>query len=376
MRCITLTIALCWARIALGDPFTGVSNTVSWQATNIVNEYVLSVFERYGASYGSYAAAFTNVVTGDVIQLEDFWGTNATPYGLQEALITMAPSFVDHTTSLSGSAAVTYFTVSNWYNEAGISNGFRRATSWNPSADDWTVYTNAMFRNGIMQTGDIIGPWIFADLAAAISALKWTYSGSAVVSNGVGRRATGNNNVSCDSCEDTIPTNSWSLPFSDLYYCDDEDYLYSAHAYGISTWIPSGDYCSPYTNYYFVATRQCASNVVFGACTNLTADVDMYFKFKAQAVQYATGGGGCLEQSCTYTNLDAIAGAGTPNVWVPMTNAVAYDGSGAVAITNPLSLYYENPIVLLSVGCPANVNKGIGAEDGAAIFKWDFSYSN
>jgi hypothetical protein len=65
---------------------------------------------------------------------------------------------------------------------AGLPSGFRRATAFDPEADDWTDYSDPMFSYGPPEANDIMGPWLWADMQAALSALKWT-----VVSNTAGQ---------------------------------------------------------------------------------------------------------------------------------------------------------------------------------------------
>jgi hypothetical protein len=50
---------------------------------------------------------------------------------------------------------------------------FRRATIW---PDDWTDWDDAAYSDGKIQEGDIMGPWIFADLQAALNMLIWSLS--------------------------------------------------------------------------------------------------------------------------------------------------------------------------------------------------------
>jgi hypothetical protein len=63
------------------------------------------------------------------------------------------------------------YTLSTWRTEAGIADGFRRATTW---PTDWTDYADAAYSYGPIQAGDIRGPWIFEDLQKAFDALRWT----------------------------------------------------------------------------------------------------------------------------------------------------------------------------------------------------------
>lgn len=73
-----------------------------------------------------------------------------------------------------GKTAITMWTATNLYksiyaNEA--STGFRRATTL-PA--NWMDFTDPAYSYGIMQPGDIIGPWVFLDLQRAFNRLIWT----------------------------------------------------------------------------------------------------------------------------------------------------------------------------------------------------------
>jgi hypothetical protein len=77
-------------------------------------------------------------------------------------------AFVDHTATISGSTSIPMLTLSQWRALAGLSSGFRRVTAW----DGLGIPT---FQYGIAQDGDIEGYWLYQDLMAGLSALKWTH---------------------------------------------------------------------------------------------------------------------------------------------------------------------------------------------------------
>ena len=84
---------------------------------------------------------------------------------LQQELETLAPLYIDHENGQLTDTEddILYFTLDNWRAAAGLNaNGFRRSTD------------GISFSSGQVQTGDIIGPWIFEDLQKALSALRWT----------------------------------------------------------------------------------------------------------------------------------------------------------------------------------------------------------
>ena len=70
--------------------------------------------------------------------------------------------------------------------ESGLTSGFRRATEWDTSTDDWTDYADGMFSYGYPAYGggDICGPWLLEDLQDYLSVLKWSlYNGDLDASN-------------------------------------------------------------------------------------------------------------------------------------------------------------------------------------------------
>jgi hypothetical protein len=91
----------------------------------------------------------------------------------------LLPHFIPIKADYSGPVPVPYVANdSQFFVDAGItpvggpSYGFRRATAWNPSSDDWTDIADPMFSYGFIQAGDILGPWIIVDLQNALSILK------------------------------------------------------------------------------------------------------------------------------------------------------------------------------------------------------------
>lgn len=83
---------------------------------------------------------------------------------LQQELEVLSPMYIDHDNGPLTDAGdnFLYFTLDNWRAAAGLNaNGFRRSTD------------GSSFSYGQMQSGDIIGPWIFDDLQKGFGALKW-----------------------------------------------------------------------------------------------------------------------------------------------------------------------------------------------------------
>ena len=123
------------------------------------------------------------------------------------------------------------WTESSFLTAAGIPNGFRRATSWDPDTDDWTDYNDAMFSYGYIQPGDIFGPWIYADFQAALSVLDWTWMDSVSGSTFEQRNMDSRYVLSPNDCATAKawgvaqwPLETWSSEGASLYYA--YGYLY------------------------------------------------------------------------------------------------------------------------------------------------------
>ena len=139
--------------------FTPITVGLDWQDKDFINEFRNAQSERSQVIGG---AVVTNIVAGVDVQTNTFWAD------IQLWLVLNSDEFVDHTIDLTTTNVVTLFTLATWRNTAGITNGFRRATVWNPP-------TAPTYSYGRMARGDIIGPWIFEDLQDGFDALRWTH---------------------------------------------------------------------------------------------------------------------------------------------------------------------------------------------------------
>lgn len=86
---------------------------------------------------------------------------------LQTELEYLPTLYVNHVSGPlnAGKTGFLYFTLAAWRSAAGLNaNGFRRATE-----------QGGGFSYGQAQPGDVIGSWIYEDIDAGYSALKWTY---------------------------------------------------------------------------------------------------------------------------------------------------------------------------------------------------------
>ena len=156
--------------------WTDVSgNDFDWQAVSFVNEFITALNER--ASVAGLSVFDTTKSAGHDIQAASFWAT------MQQWCYDNCTSFVESkeisggvyvTADFDGDATIPDWTLTNFKNYiadvlASGYNGFRRYTT-HPD-DGGTPVTGS---SGIIQAGDIIGPWIFQDLQKAINALEWT----------------------------------------------------------------------------------------------------------------------------------------------------------------------------------------------------------
>jgi hypothetical protein len=150
----------------MSSAFTPISAGLDWHNLVFLNELILAYSERRQAIGQSAGAPLDG---GADVHAMSFWKN------MQEWLEANCTSFVDDGVAIEGAAAVTMFTLATWRAAAGLDeDGFRRATAWTPdlATPDWTLDPD--FSAGVMQAGDIIGPWILNDLQKGFSALKWT----------------------------------------------------------------------------------------------------------------------------------------------------------------------------------------------------------
>lgn len=64
-----------------------------------------------------------------------------------------------------------YGSLSALYAAAGIPEGLRRVTYGSGPPTDWEDYDDSSYAYGLIQAGDMLGPWLFADLQSLFSAL-------------------------------------------------------------------------------------------------------------------------------------------------------------------------------------------------------------
>jgi hypothetical protein len=155
----------------------------TWQT--LLDEITLAYSERINA-YGWHSYTPSD---GKDVQAATYWAV------FQNWVETNCVSFVDH---VSGPLNPTgteflYFTLETFREEAGLNeSGFRRV----PEGVEWDGVNDPVWSYGVMQEGDIIGPWIFEDLQKGFGALKWVCKGGLFL---MGRTVGGGYFIGADS---------------------------------------------------------------------------------------------------------------------------------------------------------------------------------
>jgi hypothetical protein len=144
--------------------FTTITTGTDLQSMSLVNQIINAYSERRQA-LGQSAVA--DIAAGTDIQAASFWNV------IQDWIEDNAASFVDDDAAIAGEAAVTMLSWTEVKTRSGLTSGWRRVEGeyW---PTDWTDYDDPEFTYGQMAAGDFYGPWILADLASALSMLKWT----------------------------------------------------------------------------------------------------------------------------------------------------------------------------------------------------------
>ena len=153
--------------------FTSLADWTTSQDTEAANEIVLAYSERRQAIRQSAVSA---LVSGDNAQDTTFW------LGMQRWCETVVSAsnhwqdrmyYLDHTVTIEGigQCDFPFYTLAAFRYNSGLIDGFRRATTW---PTDWTDYADAAYSYGTIQSGDIIGPWIYEDLQKALDSFKKT----------------------------------------------------------------------------------------------------------------------------------------------------------------------------------------------------------
>lgn len=149
--------------------WTTITDGMDLQAASFLAEYVDAVNERAAIVQPIYI----HPEPDEGQNLQEGPTTDCSWSHLQQTVENLAPYFLnshDYPTGFDGLADCVAYTLSTWKAAAGLPNGWRRATTW---PTDWTDYDDPAFSYGRAQYGDILGPWLFADLQAGINQLVW-----------------------------------------------------------------------------------------------------------------------------------------------------------------------------------------------------------
>jgi len=217
-------------------------------------EYYAAVLERLQAA--NLVLGLTEPVAGgDAHSAEGFWRE------CQDALETAALSYADHAaypTGFDGEDTIVVYTTERWLEIAGIPDGFRRATEW---PEDWEDYDDPAYAYGPIEAGDILGPWILADLRAAVNALVWTV-----------------HECGAEELEDSQRTGSaFAAAWADARSAAESDFAAATQTVALA---PIAEYVGQYDSgqYYCRITRR-QSLPGFSTLSERPRDVDWYARF-------------------------------------------------------------------------------------------------
>lgn len=158
----------------MSTAFTTITADYDLQKLSLLNEIINAYSERRQA-IGQSAVA--NKLEGEDIQAVSLWAT------MQDWVEDNASNFVDDEATIAGETSVPMLTLEEVRTRSGLDNGFRRVTgsSW---PTNWTDYEDPAYTYGLCEAGDIIGPWLWVDLAEAFTVLKWSKLTSSTVVSG------------------------------------------------------------------------------------------------------------------------------------------------------------------------------------------------
>jgi len=143
-----------------------VNLTYWWASVSYEGKYWISSIDEHNLGHvpGSPEIAWMLYSDSDV-QSVLYWRI------FQNGLEGICTSFINHVSGPLnvGATAFLYFTLATWRTAAGLNaGGFRRAQVWDG------INNPVWLTEGVMQKGDIIGPWVFEDLQKGMSALRWS----------------------------------------------------------------------------------------------------------------------------------------------------------------------------------------------------------
>ena len=355
--------------LCMGAGFTHVSSGDSSVDKDIVNELRTAHRERAWAAQTFHTAGWkaTNFVGGEIAHDDRQWANvSHGQSGLQSNLVLrLVPAFVNHTIAITNTNTVVMWTIPAWQQETGLTNAgvFRRLTDASLLPDPGT---NWLY--GIAQPGDIVGSWLWEDLQAGYSALKWTKDAMGVGDGYYGSQQLRKygyeqgyyDTPSYDSCTEIYDihaseyANDWAAKVGS-----------PGKAYYVRV-IVNSDFTPYVTNVEFRAERICAS-IYSGADvpTNNAHSTDVYWLFEKL-------------WGDDFYDIDDL-GLTYGNYWLFTNIASVVTNHMYVGAQTNLS---ENPVDIMGFDCSVltagetDIYLSAYVKSGFFIYKWDFSNSD
>lgn len=332
--------------------FSQVQDGMNWASTQVAWEITLSISERSQVlgkgTYDTVAEEGMNAVSATT----NHW------VNWQTWLESECTNFVNTNHTIAGAHSISNWTLTTWRLSCGFSNGFRRATNWSVTADDWTAYTALMYKNpgyGGIQSGDIMGPWIVEDLQKGLKALTRTWTSNywgagpspvrVYTTNGIANALGADQNAATalSNCRTDFANKMWTYQ---------EDYFYVVYRrsddpdFGGDTW-------NWYANRAY-STPICESLVVPNGVTH---DWSLYWQPQVYGNSF----------------LD-IDGYGLTNGVLCLWDSGAGSVSTSITATTIGLITSFPPDVIPTNGPEEVVSEGVGCDGANWIFDWNFSY--
>jgi hypothetical protein len=336
--------------------FTTIESGVAFLTIAILNELSAGYSERRqaatglapttGGTPGALAEADGNTDVQAVGAYSGSSGLSACCWlALQGAIDALAPYFVDHTATIPAGATVApAYTLATFRAAAGLhADGYRRATAYDPTVNDWTDPDDDMYSHGSIASGDIIGPWLVVDLQLALAALKWTLANGSFSGSGSDRHKIIVEGKGAD-CAAARADQIASWPEDD----GTNGNLYQA--YGYRTGFPS-----------FEGIRNLAKPTVSG----------LYDGISHEAQAYGLPVGPANPGNFVFADTDSLGLV--ENEWYLIEEFAAASTSsrtGAWFVDT-----YDNPVELIPVDCDSTDSKAYGVKMTQVkwLLKWTFT---
>ena len=338
-------LAMCLTRATAGD-FTEIVSGLNWPSSNFLSELSVSLEERSCAT----GTEVSNVVWLGMNAASKTWWNY-----FQVWITNNCDDYVDwprmgHTASNGWK----WFSPTSFFAAAGIpTQGWRRATTWDVTINDWTDTNDAMYAFGNVSGGDIIGPWLMDDLQKAF----------VVLTNTVNR-------------EVQNATNSPQVKYvqgPDGTNCTEGRTLHLAN-WATNNWTTPAN-SRPYQAFArkdsfersFNSEREYAAQDTAIGCSDITNECDVYFRADPPVNQVFLDVDGLGMASNKWWKLETLAAAAGNRRVHSVPTAV----TNAFATNSPVEAV--NPLVCDGVNDWA---QGVTVTNVAFLLKWDFTYDS